>query len=187
MDLASTLFLGYFALPWYFMSLLVILFLVDIALCESDEFGWATTVLVVGLGLAVWLGRGVNPFSYVWNNPTEVFGFFGLYFAVGAIWSIVKWYFFLLKLRDKVQSGEHRDYSQQSKGLSEAAIKRKRPAKSFAKNNKGQIFGWIGHWPFSMIGTFIGDFIKRIVTNIYLLLQGLFDRISNHVFSDFDK
>ena len=187
MDLAFALFLGYFALPWYFMSLLVLLFLVDVALCESDEFSWATIVLVVGTGLAVWLGGDVNPFAYVWNNLAEVFGFFVLYFAVGAAWSIVKWYFYLIRLRDKVKSGEHRDYTQKGQGLSEAAIKRKRPAKSFAKNNKGRIFGWIGHWPFSMVGTFIGDFIKRIVTNIYLVLQGLFDRMSNHVFAGFDE
>ncbi len=187
MDLAFALFLGYFALPWYFMGFVVLLFLVDVALCESDEFGWATTVLVVGTGLAVWLGGGINPFSYVWNNLAEVFGFFVLYFAVGVAWSVGKWYLFLLRLREQVKSGEHQDIGLQQKGLNENAIKRKRPAKSFAKNNKGRILGWIGHWPFSMIGTFIGDFIKRIVTNIYNVLQGLFDRMSNHVFADFDE
>ena len=185
MDLAFLMFLGFFALPWYFMGFLTLLILIDIALCESDEFGWATTVLVVGTGLAVGMGGGVNPFSYVWNNLAEVFGFFVLYFAVGALWSIGKWYLFLLRLRDrmlsKTPSADQR-VRHDANGRTNL-----RPSASYAKNNKGRIFGWIGHWPSSMIGTFIGDFIKRIVTNIYNVLQGLFDRMSNHVFADFEE
>lgn len=182
MDLAFALFLGYFALPWYFMGLVALLFLVDVALCESDEFGWATTVLVVGTALTAWLGGGINPFAYVWNNLAEVFTFFVLYFAVGALWSIVKWYFYLLKIRDRVRSGGYdRAYS------SAESTKNRRPEVSYARNNKGRIMGWIGHWPFSMVGTFIGDFIKRIVTNIYLTLSKLYDRMADHVFAGFDE
>ncbi len=189
MELALLLFLGFLALPWYFMALMTFIFLADIALCEHAEFSWATTILVLGVGLTIGLGGGINPFMYVWNNFAEVLGFFCLYFVVGGLWSVAKWYFYLLKLRDQVQVTMVRPPGSGEDILRTADLKhiRKRPRSSYASENTGRILGWIGHWPFSMVGTFIGDFIQRIATNIYLVLSKLYDRMADRIFAGFEE
>jgi len=182
MDLAIGFFLGFFALPWMWMGALTLLFIVDVVLCENEAFGWGTFLVIVGTGLVAWLGGDVNVLSWTWNNLAEIFKFLIFYFMVGGLWSIAKWYFFLLKVREKVRSGAYdRAYR------SDESTKNKRPEASYAKNNKGRIMGWIGHWPFSMIGSLFGDVLKRIVENIFNVLKSLYDRIGNHVFSGFEE
>jgi len=184
MDLALLMFLGFFALPWYWMGGLFLLFMVDVALCESDEFTWGTVLLMAGVALTAWLGGDINPFTYLWHNFAEIVKFFAFYFAIGGLWSIVKWYFYLLKLRDRMLNTTAVGKKMRT---SPEGMRNVRPDASYAANNKGRIMGWIGHWPFSVIGTFLGDFIKRIVTSIYNVLSKLYDRMAAHVFVGFDE
>lgn len=162
---------GFLLLPWYWMSILVLLFIVDIVLVENDCIGWTTTTLLFGLGFAAWLGAGVNPFTWAWVNAANILQFFLMFWAVGALWSILKWYLYLLKVKERaVRRGT-----------------KSRPRESFASNNKSRIMGWIAYWPFSMIGSIFGDFLSRIVKNIYRVLSSLYERMGSKVFADFDE
>ena len=70
MEFALGFAAGFFLLPWYWMSMLTLLFIVDIVLVENDCFGWTTTSLLAGLGLAAYFGADVNPFVWAWANVT---------------------------------------------------------------------------------------------------------------------
>ena len=176
MDLAFAFVLGFFALPWMWMGALTLLFIVDIVLCENEAFSWGTFLLIAGTATVAWLGGDVNVLAWTWNNLAEIFKFLIFYFMIGGLWSIAKWYFYLLRVRDR-----------QKNWITPKEEKRKRPDASYARNNKGRIMGWIGHWPFSMIGSLIGDVLARVVESIFNVLRSLYDRIGNHVFADFEE
>lgn len=168
---------GFLLWPWWAILAFILICVTDIVLLGTDDLdgepyvGWGTTVLIVGTGLFAWLATDVNPFVWVWVNLTSIVKFLIVYFFVGALWSIVKWYFYLLKVRDKMLTRKQKE----------------RPSESYARNNKVRIFSWIGHWPFSLVGTFFGDFLSRIVNAIYLMLSGLYDSMADRVFKDFTK
>jgi hypothetical protein len=183
MDLALGFVLGFFALPFWWMLLLTAVFVVDVVLCENDEFGWGTTITVLGTGLVAWLGADVNPVAWLWTNLADVARFLLFYFAIGGLWSIVKWYLYLLKVRDKARA----EFERFKAAGREKDDHPKRPSDSYARENKGRIMGWIAHWPFSMVGSVLGDFLTRIVKTIYNVLSDLYDRMANHVFRDFDQ
>lgn len=188
MDLGILIFLNVFTLSWYWLVALTFLFLIDTTLCANNEFSWATTILVSGIGLVTWLGAGVNPFLYIWNNFFQVTGFFGLYFAVGTVWSIYKWYFYstkgAAKLKKLLEEWKTRQGNLPEKNRPSQETKPTRSKYSYAENNKGRLLGLIGHWPFSMLAWTIDDFIKPIAVNIYNLLPKLYARISDRVYAD---
>lgn len=198
-DLAIGFAVGLFALPWIWMVAFTCLFLADVILCEADEFAWGTTLLIVGTAAFSWLGAGINPFTWAWHNLGDLSLFFLTYFVIGGLWSVAKWYFFLLKLRNQLKEDitswesrkAHWDETQK-KATGAATLPRlddrpRRPERSFAINSKGRIMGWIGHWPFSMLGVLFGDFLTKIVKSIYNALSSLYDRVSNSMFAGFDE
>lgn len=175
MDFALGLVAGFFALPWLWMAFLALIFVVEVVLCENEQFGWGTSLTLGGTALVAWLGADLNVFAWVWANLAAIAKFSLIYFAVGGLWSIVKWYFYLLRVKERLDR-----FADETKS-------RKRPNESYAKNNKGRIMGWIAHWPFSMLGTVFGDFLKRVVETVFNVLRNLYDRIANHVFAGFES
>ena len=186
MDFTIGFVMGIFALPWLWVLAAIALFIVDIVLCETDQFAWGTGIIIAGTGLIAWLGADVNVFTWIWANMAEITKFLFGYFFFGAVWAIIKWWLYCLKIKDKVKSGDwyygHGEYSRDG-----ATEKQRRPYESYPKNNVARISGWIGHWPFSIIGSLVGDVLTRILTNIYRILSGVFERIANSVFSGFDN
>jgi hypothetical protein len=182
MDLAIGFLLGFFALPFWWILVAFVTFIVGVICCEHDEFAWSTLTTVVGAGLVTWLGADVNPFVWLWQNLADVARFLLFYFAIGGLWSIVKWYLYLLKVRDKARE----DFERFKAAGREKDSHPKRPSTSYARENKARLVGWIAHWPFSMVGSVFGDFLTRIVKSIYNVLSDLYDRMANHVFKDFD-
>ena len=172
MEFALGFGLGLLALPWYYLAILSLLFVVDIVLVENEEFGWTFTSLLVVGGLVTWLGTDINPFTWVFYNAASVVKFLVGFFVVGSLWSVLKWYFYLLKVRDRIK---------------DSGRAMKRPYDSYAANNKGLIMAWIGWWPFSVLGTLFGDFLTRIVTSIFNVLSGLYESMANKVFAGFDE
>lgn len=171
MEFALGIAAGFFLWPWWAMMALSLVFIVDIVCLECEAEGWGTTILIIGTALLTWLAIDANIFVWVWNNLANIGKFFLVYFFVGALWSVAKWYFYLLTVRDKMKSSNITT----------------RPWESYASNNKARIFSWIGHWPFSMVGTLFGDFLKRVVLSIYNMLSTLYEKIGNSVFADFKE
>ena len=182
MDFALGLLVGYFALPLWAMSILFLLFVVDVVLCEADEFGWGISSLVFGVGLVAWISNGINPFTYVWYNMVNVIWFSILYLSLGACWSTFKWWRFSLKGRDRLRR-KISDWT----GTARTMTKPKRESNTFARYQKDRIMGWIAMWPFSVVGTFIGDFLTKIVRRIYDTLRGIYDAIADSAYKEFEE
>jgi hypothetical protein len=169
------LVLAIWALPWLWLGALFLLCIADVILTESECFGWGTFILLAGIVTIAWVGGDVNVFKWTWFNLTDVLKFTAVYVLIGVLWSVVKWYFYLVKIRKELKanlaSGVRR-------------VGDTRPRRSFAKNNKARITGWMAHWPFSIVGTIVGDFLLELWNTIYEWLSGVYERIETRVFKD---
>jgi predicted membrane protein len=162
------LFAGVLLWPWWGLGAFVIICLIDAALVENENASFGTALMLVGTGILVWLAGDMNPFVLTWENLGAIIPFFFTYFIVGGIWSVAKYWLFLKNVKaDMIE-----------RGVTE------RPRSSYIKNNKAKVMAWIGHWPFSIIGTFFGDFLYRIGRTIYDMLGGTYERIEKSVFGD---
>jgi len=171
MEFALGMFAGLILWPWWGLGIFILLCIVDSVLVENENASFGTGMMVVGTAMLVWLAGDMNPFVLAWDNFGNILKFFVVYFAVGGLWSIAKWYLYLIGVRDDMrQRGE-----------------KKRPCRTYARNNQARIYAWIGHWPFSMIGSLFGDFLGRIVKMIYRSLTNLYDRMANNIFKDFES
>ena len=168
MEFVLGMFAGMLLWPWWALSIFVILCLTDAALVENESATFGSIMMVVGIGVLIWLAGDMNPFSLLWQNLGAVILTFIAYFIIGGVWSLFKWYLYLTNVREDMKE----------------TGKTERPYNSYARNNKARIMAWIGHWPFSIIGTFFGDFLYRIGNKIYNYLGGTYERIEKSVFGD---
>jgi len=168
MDFTLGLFTGLLLWPWWGLGIFIILCLIDAALVENESATFGTAMMILGTAGLVWLAGGMNPFMLMWQNLSAVLLFFVGYFIAGGVWSLFKYYLYLTNVRDDMKE----------RGITE------RPRNSYMVNNKAKLMSWIGHWPFSIIGTFFGDFIYRIGRTIYNHLGGAYERIEKSVFGD---
>ena len=187
------LFAGFLALPWYVLSILVIVFLCDVGAASKDEFAFATVAIVIGLLLVSGLGwwtAGFNPLGWAWNNPVDVITGFVAYSLIGCLWSVAKWKLFLRKMfkRSEVSFAKEMEKFQRSLSRPSGMLEpvKRRPSESFANNNAGRLTGWIFHWPFSMLSVVIGDIIIRFADSLYKALHGLFERMARAQFAGYE-
>lgn len=176
MEFLTSLFAGLLLWPWWGLGLFFVLCLIDAVLVENDSEGWATAMLLIGIFSLSWMFGSTNPFVFIWNNLGGFLLYLLVYAGIGGVWSVFKWYLFLLKERDHVLLV-----------TKQFGTKAQRPESSYARNNKSKITGWISHWPLSIIGTFFGDFLLRLWNYVYKIFGNVYNSISDAVFADFGK
>ena len=193
-EFGAGLVLGTLALPWYVLGILVLVFLCDIGAASKDEFAFATGAIVVGFVLVSGLGwwtEGFNPLSWAWYHPVDMITGFVIYALTGCLWAIAKWWLFLKKVHKRAETDHEeamiRFRHDLSKHFTATEPKKLRPHKSYATNNVGRLTGWIFHWPFSMVGVIVGDFILRFADTLYKALQGMFERMAAARFQGYEQ
>jgi hypothetical protein len=143
--------------------------IVLLAFLEHDNEGAATLAALGGTVLILWLTRA-NPLPWLQaHTGAALLGLVG-YFVVGALYSLVKWYFFLLDLRD-----EQRERSE--------AFGRRLSRPKVAEH-KARITGWMTYWPWSAIWFVLSGPVKRTWRFLYARMAAVFQRIADHVFRD---
>lgn len=194
------------------LSFWIISFFIAVAFIWCIEFDKSDgAVLLIVLSYAfLWGAVGINPIVYAWNNPITAFTYIGGYFLGGTVWTIVKWYFYLLRRRDEARKirvyfdANCDDLNQKWKnndefnftnwmndgGSTGSGASRCRRAYNdrnyppMATQHKGDILFWATYWPFSAFWTLLNDPIRRLWNAIYSVLGGILQRISNKVFAD---
>jgi len=140
-----------------------ILFAID---DDDEQWGTAATISVlIVLGVLQWFTE-FKAFTYIYEHPLPVAIGAGVYFAIGAVWSVIKWWFAekaRVRRAKKENGAEWR--------------KRKTEPKFF----KSTMLVWIGYWPFSLIWTLINDPFKRLVHWIYDELTRVYQHITDRV------
>jgi hypothetical protein len=113
----------------------------------------------------------INIWEQLTTNTGVILSYVGIYISIGIVWSFVKWYFFLLKKRDRLK--ELLVYSPDM-----------RISIPSAAEYKGRIISWMTYWPFSGVWTIINDPIKRLFKYIYGRFNNLYQAMSNNMFSE---
>ncbi len=191
------------------MAFWVISILIGIAFIWCIEFdrSGSAVLMILATYFFLWGGVGINPAIFAWNNPMTTFIYIGGYFLGGTVWSIVKWYFYLLRRRDEAK--KVRIYFDANESALNQAWKssdgeftfanwmnasgrhdssryeyRDKHYPPMAMQHKGDILFWASYWPFSAFWTLLNDPIRRLWNAIYSVLGGFLQRISNKVFED---
>lgn len=175
----STLFVvGSF---WFWVGLIAAAIIIT-ALIEGHENGGSLSslVCVVTLVLFWFLGAGhdLNGLvNFIIQAPAASIGIFLLYILAGAFWSVGKWYFFVVRLRDEYI--ERIDNYGNGK-VSQSDVDKHRPKPS---TYKGRITSWMFYWPFSITWTLLNEPVRKIYLTLFNWFEESFEKISDKVFS----
>lgn len=167
----------------------------------QDEF-YPPIVGIIGSLFALHFWSSVPVLDFILTNYVLILKYTIYYFSVGLVWSFIKWYFFLLKARDKYQKHKKEfldklmkkeahvaedakngkiNPAYQKEWLSDVRIYKLVPK---ASDNKARITTWMMYWSFSMIGTLLGDWLTQLWNALYNLFGNLYDKITKLVFGD---
>lgn len=95
--------LSLFLLGSYSFWILVALVSIFLFTCvEKLWTGWATIVLLSTVSV-ICIANSINPLVYAQENPLEIVKLVCAYTLIGIVWSVYRWYVFLLKRRDDIQ------------------------------------------------------------------------------------
>lgn len=141
--------------------------------------GWGSSVVFVLTILALaFLGNSklfIGLLDYINENPGRVIFVFCSYFIAGAIWSLFKWYYFVLDIKEQQIKESKEDYNKKHGFKFEIPM---------PGDFKSDIILWMSYWPLSFIWTMIDNPFKRIFSRIFKNLENVYTRISNYIFKD---
>jgi hypothetical protein len=152
---------------FWFWALIVISFILITWSVECDNAISATIMMLVTFTLLYFLGGKdfKSTILSILGHPIKLLMAIFTYLLTGTIWSIVKWYFFLMNKKRKIIEERDRYWNVPQVG-----------------EHKSRIITWMAYWPFSMIWTLINDPIKRAFREIYNHISNFMQSISNRVF-----
>lgn len=143
----------------------------------AEEFGHyirATIVLLIFLALYYFFSgdQGAGILVMLIRNPLKtMFGILA-YFVIGTGWGVIKWFFFVLRERDKVlEKVKNRILPQRETIRAPEAV-----------DHKERIITWMAYWPFSMLWTLINDPVRRAFEWIYRRIGKFMQDISDKIF-----
>jgi hypothetical protein len=156
--------------------LVVLCVVVLIALFYSTLWAWALLAFgwFVGLGLIAW----------TISHPIQAVGYVAGYLLVGAIWSVIKWWFretaIVREAKQAIKDGHspHGTYT-----FYKTFDEYRKSHKSKVSDHKSDFSFWIGFWPLNMVWTIIDDPLTRAVKRIYLELHAVYQRITDSVWN----
>ena len=167
---------------------------------NEEKTGYATLTLLVFIAALVAFSN-TPVLETIKQHPIYVLYGLLAYFGISGLWAFAKWrLFYLPNLFD--QYDELRTEFLKRRGLKEMPADPK-VREDFAKDraverlnisyfrmvrhNKGRITSWMVFWPFSLIGTFLGDFLHRVFTTIYKTIAGGLQRMSDNMASRYSE
>ena len=181
----------------FFYVLLTIFVVIMLALVEYDN-GWASVWTVAIFALVVSQVTTFPLFTWLMANPFGALELAAYYFMLGAVWGIVKWYFYCLKLSGVAKdakmlflnkegvTGNDIPKDKRKKFISEltrydsAYTDNHFPPQAMA--HKSDWLMWATYWPFSFFWTMLNQPIKYIWEFIYSHLGSVMQNISDKVF-----
>jgi hypothetical protein len=156
-----------FGSAWFWILLVIAVVLVTIATEHGSGVG-ATATLIITVALLFFFGNQVpfkDFFVYVIKNPWITLFVIASYIILGVCWSILKWYFFLIKERDRCIEEQLQFPSVPSVGA-----------------HKSEIMIWMFYWPFSAVWTVLDHPVKRIFLFIYNRIKARMQEMANKIF-----
>jgi hypothetical protein len=177
-------------------------------LTETENFGWATLLLIVSVVVAQ-LFHVINLLTFVSDHGLTTILYVLGYLGVGVIWSFIKWFSFLMAFRDKFRtlkeeyltslklnpkgqvpnekltafeqfvSGQYTRYHGYGDSPMSGLSSLKRPR---AAQNKARIVSWMSLWPCSFLGTLLNDPVRRLFNFLFNNFKAVYQKMADAVF-----
>jgi hypothetical protein len=182
---------------WFWLLLIGEAILV-LLLLEWEQGAIATLTFLATLLLLQFLGD-VDIYGYVVQHPlTVVLGIAG-YFALGTLWAIARWWFYVREQRggyDELRSAFLRVHrlepqSAMPEGLQypwqqclalAAKNRRRLDVRPLAARHKVDILRWMSYWPWSFSWTMFEDPVRKAFLLIYHQIAEYLQEISDRAF-----
>lgn len=182
---------------WGFWTVVLIAICVVIALTENEHYGWATVLFAAFFGALAWMGV-FNLYQFTIQHPGALLARIGIYLGVGIVWGAVKWWRYCVKERERYDAAKNdflaaHKVTEFTPSLRVEWTEKLKNANRYerhyllhaeapnAKDHKEKICNWMYLWPFSMLGTILSDFIRKIWDAIYNWMGGVYDSIARSV------
>lgn len=163
------------------------LFILATILTETESWTMATLTLV-GTVFAMHHFHVLDVYGYVQANLFETGMYLLCYIGTGVVWSFVKWFSFLYRHRDKVREAKEtfaEAYKVSGHGtVQDYLLHRGLHKRPNAADNKSRIVAWMTFWPFSLVGTFLNDPVRRLFNALFNRFKHLYQQAADHVFRD---
>lgn len=185
----------------WFWVLLGIVTIVLFAAVEAERVGFATLAMIAFFGLLSWQGDFSLVGSAAEHPGLAVLAALG-YLAVGALWSVGKWWFYVKGLRRKLidakerfcrdngivwQGPERTPIPDAKREDWERVIGYSGLKKPSVGRNRWRIMSWMAYWPWSMTWTVINDPVRKIFRRIFDRLRAVYQRIADSAYKGFDE
>lgn len=151
-----------------------------------DSGKWFSFAIFVGL-FSVFALFGAAFISFLMVNLKIILIGAVLYFVLGGVWSVFKWYRLNIKVRNSynraISNGDsHAKAVSYAKEMNNVYSIPPSPSK-----HKSTITFWIVSWPFSIVTWVLGDLVVDICNYVYEFLASIYTSITKNVFKDFPK
>lgn len=176
---------------WGFLALFAALIIGSV---ETEKPGWATGWLVIGVVLFALFGNA-NPLAWVFQNTSTFLTALGGYLVIGVLWSVAKWWFYNLGVRDRFEE-RRTDWlkSHKAENLSDEKVREQffrdnadlRDFPPRLSRHKSRIMLWMGYWPFSALWTLVNDPVKRFFRWAYARMVRVYEGITKSIFSKYE-
>jgi len=165
------------------------------------EKGTGATLTLVGTVLVVHFVSGWNLIALLQNHFLWFLGGAVLYIVVGGIWSLAKIGIVAGRIDSQyrrlrndfctefhIKNGNGEKISNENERTRNEWERRLTRASIDIDENDGSptfdhrkhwetVYMWIGHWPFSMLGTLCNDFVRQIIDTLYAKLDATYGKI----------
>jgi hypothetical protein len=166
-----------FGTIWFWILITVISGVIIWITEEENDGIWSSNIWFIGTLVALYFLGNSESFkeigTYIIQNPGVAIGIFGAYILVGSIWSIIKWFFYLKRVKSK-----HEKYGYYSSfDIKDYKIDR----------NKERVLHWMIYWPLSSLWTLINDPVKKAFEFVLSQFGGFYDKMSEKILGDIVK
>lgn len=164
-----------------------------IVLCfEShyESYFWSSLTLVLFV-VFISSTSEVLPVFKAWavSNKWMLGSIVMLYFPIGFLWSIFKWFVYLKdsckRLSNGHKKGDNKIWSHVSgKNVVEDSLPKYLEAlMPTALDSKGKLVSWVAYWPFSFVDFCLSDFFIRIGNLIYDMSANIYNKMRKNIIS----
>lgn len=172
---------------------------------NEEKTGYATLTLLAAIA-AIIAFTNAPVVQTIQNHPIYVLYGVLAYIGIAAVWAFIKWRaFFLPNLFDRYEDLRTRFLKTAGPNgtaltdfPADPAVRDEFNKRSDVQRlninvnrmvgyNKGRIRTWMVFWPFSLLGTFVGDFLHRVFTSLYKAIAGGLQRMSDSMASKYSE
>lgn len=168
---------GVWAVIWTLM-----VFAVVVGAVEFESMAVAFVVTAIGL-VVLEVAGATHIRGWIQESPMRLILLAVLYLACGALWSVVKWWFYVRKQRPEIKASYENWKDRYGGGgdtsLDAFLVSESNPVK--ASKNKHRIMVWMVWWVPSLFWTVCSDIIMKIWDRLYDMLVGIYTNIANRI------